>query len=105
MPLARGRVLRGDAERYTIQPRIGFLAHRPAQLAESHISDGVAGQEIDVAAFVRRIALGLDEIRREDDVAMGIVDGEHAFGTDRANLEAVDRPGPDLRERPRNHAV
>src|SRR5574341_2273145 len=57
--LAGGRVLGRHAERYAVQPRVGLLAHRTAQLAERHVADRVAGQEIDVAALVGRVALGL----------------------------------------------
>ena len=52
--------------------------------------------------FVGGIALGLRLAHREDDVAVGVVDRQHAGGADDADLEAVHRGRPGDRQRPRD---
>ena len=63
-----------------------FFAHRPAQLAERDVARRIAGQEVDSPRLVRRIALALRPSGCEHDVAMGVVDREHAVGADDARL-------------------
>ena len=89
--LGRGGGWVGRPQRDAVEPRHGLLRHRAAQFAERHVARRVAAHEIDQPALVRRVAFGLRLRHREHDVAMGVVDGEHAGGADDADLEAVDR--------------
>ncbi len=94
-----------QAERDAVEPGIGLLAHRAAQLAERHVAGRIAAHEIDQAALVGRVAFLLRRGDREHHVAMGVVDGEHAVGAVDADLEAVDRARPGHRQRPRDVEV
>ena len=53
-----------------------------------------------MAALVGRVAFALHDVGREDDVAVSIVDGEHAFRAHGAHFKTVDRPGPDFGQGP-----
>src|SRR5439155_20105777 len=97
----RGGVLRRQTHRQAIQPLLRFLPHRAAQLAERDVARWVAAEKIDTPARVRRVPFALRNVGREDDVAVRVVDGEHAFGADDANLEALYGGGSNHRARPR----
>ena len=99
------RMLRRHADRHAIQPGVGLLAHRPAQLAERHVARGIASQKIHPSLRIGRISLLLRTLGREHDVAVRVVDRQHALRAGDADLEAVDRARPDDRQRPRDARV
>ena len=87
------------------EPGIGFVAHRTPQLPVIDVAGRIAGQEVDVAlefrlVVARRVA-GADRLfGRHYEVPVGVLDVDDAFGADDADLQAIHRAGPDMRQRP-----
>src|SRR5687767_8606565 len=98
-------MLRRVAERDAVQPLLGLLAHRAAQLAERDVARRIAPEEVHSPGFIWRISLTLRPRSRQHDVAVGIVDGEHALGAGDADFQAVYRARPDDGQRPGDAGV
>src|SRR5438874_7914338 len=85
--LGRRGVLRGEAHGDAVQPLLSLLAHWTSELAENYVARRVAAEEVDAALLVGRVALPAFLSRGEDDVAMRIVHGDHAFSAGDADLQ------------------
>ena len=84
-----------------VEPGHRLLAHRPPQHPPGDVARRVAADEVDVAGRLRAETLGgvpgaLGAGRGDDDIAVGVLDVDHALGPDDPDLETVHRPGPHL---------
>src|SRR4029078_1868368 len=73
--------------------------------SQCDVADGVAREKVDAARLVRRIAFTLRLVDGEHDVAVRVVDRQHAFGAHGADFETVHGARPHFRQRPRTHTV
>jgi len=69
-----GGMLRLETQRDPRQPRVGFLPHRPAQLAQRHVADRLAREEIDAARRIWHVTFVLGFVGSEHLIAMRVVD-------------------------------
>src|SRR5262245_6369351 len=82
-----------QTEGYAREPGYGFLRHWPAQLAQRHVSRRIAAHEIDRTPGVRIVAFLLWLGDREHDIAMGIIDRQHAGRADDTYFRLYTAPG------------
>ena len=91
--LFHGRRRRRQAERDAVEPAHRLFRHRSAQFAKRHVARRIAAHEIDEPRRVGIVALLLRLRHREHDIAMRVVDGQHAGRADNADLK-LNRPRP-----------
>src|SRR6266704_4629191 len=68
--LLRRSVLRRQAHREPVQPLLGFLAHRAAQLAKDDVARRIAAEKIDATSRVGGVPFVLRKRGGEHDIAV-----------------------------------
>ena len=104
MPLTRGRVRGFLSHIQALEPRIRFLAHGPPELTDRVLAKGNTGEKIDMPRkrldIVLFVASPLRYLAREHQIAMHILNINHATVADDPDLHAVDSARPDMRRGP-----